>query len=246
MNNFITKCLKHILISFFWLSIWQFIYFNVNKEILLVSPFHVFARLKILLFEYDFWITVFFSLLRILTGYIIGITSALIIAVITKANKIIYDILHPVIVTVKSTPVASFIILTLVWIKSSYIPIFITVLMVMPIVWNNVYNGISNTDIKLLEMSKIFNFNIYKKIRFIYIPTIKPYFISSCITSLGLAWKSGIAAEIISLPHHSIGYKLYSAKLYINTADLFSWTIVIIVLSIILEKLISAILKKMS
>ena len=94
--------------------------------------------------------------------------------------------------------------------------------------------GIS--DRKILEMAKVFRVNLRRQIRYIYVSQVLPYFLSAFRLSLGMCWKAGVAAEVIGVPSGSIGEKLYNAKIYLNTPDLFAWTIVIIVISFVFEK----------
>lgn len=110
--------------------------------------------------------------------------------------------------------------------------------MVVPIVYTNILQGIHSTDEKLLEMAQVFGISGYKKLMAIYIPAVFPHFMSAISLGLGLCWKAGIAAEVIGKPTGSIGGKLYEAKLYLMTKELFAWTIVIIVISILFEKLV--------
>lgn len=138
---------------------------------------------------------------------------------------------------IKSTPVASFIILALVWLTGNYVPIFIGFLMVLPVIYSNVFQGIAQVDVKLLEMAKVFRMSRGKKLLKIYIPSVLPYFTAACRTALGLAWKAGVAAEVIGVTQNSIGRQLYYSKIYIETADLFAWTAVVILLSLSLEKI---------
>jgi NitT/TauT family transport system permease protein len=137
---------------------------------------------------------------------------------------------------IKSVPVASFIILCLIWLSSKSLSIFIGFLMVLPIVYTNMLHGIKSTDTKLLEMATLFRVGWGKKLKYIYLPHLKPYILSACSVSIGLAWKAGIAAEVIGIPDGSIGERLYEAKVYLSTADLFAWTAVIVVISVIFEK----------
>ena len=135
-----------------------------------------------------------------------------------------------------STPVASFIILCLIWIPSKNLSVFISFLMVLPVIYTNILEGIRQTDSKILEMAKVFQVNPERRIRYIYVSQVLPYFLSACRLSLGMCWKAGVAAEVIGVPSGSIGEKLYNAKIYLNTPDLFAWTIVIIVISFVFEK----------
>ena len=94
------------------------------------------------------------------------------------------------------------------------------------------------TDVRLVEMGRLFGISRWQIVKKIYVPSVLPQFLAACTTSLGFAWKSGVAAEIIALPKQSIGYRLYESKLRIETVDLFAWTLLIIVLSILLEWLL--------
>ena len=115
---------------------------------------------------------------------------------------------------------------------------FISFLTVIPIIWANITEGIKNVDAKLLEMAQVYNFTREMKLKKIYIPSLKPYMRSAVSTGAGFAFKSGIAAEVIGSPAFSIGRKLYESKIYLETSQLFAWTAIIIVLSIIFEKVL--------
>jgi NitT/TauT family transport system permease protein len=115
--------------------------------------------------------------------------------------------------------------------------------MVTPIVWGNVTSGIQKTDKRLLEMAHSYRFGSVKTVRRVYIPSVMPYFTAACTTGLGLAWKAGIAAEVLANTKLSIGGQIYNSKIYIETADLFAWTVVVIIMSVILEWLMMRFVK---
>ena len=138
--------------------------------------------------------------------------------------------------TVKSIPVASFIILVLIWVSPENLSVIISLLMVFPVIYTNVRDGIRSMDRKLTEMAELFAIPISYRIRYIYASQILPFFRAGCTLALGLCWKSGIAAEVIGLPENTIGENLYNAKIYLNTPDLFAWTLVIVVISVLFER----------
>ena len=226
------------------IGIWQVGAMALGKDILLVSPIATAQRLFELVFEPGFWGAVSFSFFRIVAGFILSVVVGIFLAAISSRFHIVEVILWPFITVIKSTPVASFIILCLIWLSSANLSVFIAFLMVLPIVYTNVLQGIKTTDKSLLEMAKVFRVKPHKTLMFIYLPHLKPFIISACSVSLGLSWKAGIAAEVIGIPTGSIGEKLYQAKVYLSTPDLFAWTVVIIVISIIFEKLFTIALKK--
>lgn len=227
-----------------WILIWQIISITIGQEILLVSPSSVVVRLIYLVKKYDFWRAIIFSLSRIVSGFLLALILGCILATIAHKAKFIGEFLEPLILVMKSTPIASFIILCLIWIPTKNLSILISFIMVFPIIYTNMYEGITRVDIKLLEMSNVFKIPLIKKIRYIYISQTMPYLKSACMVSLGLSWKSGIAAELIGKPVGSIGEALYQAKIYLDTGDVFAWTIVIICASMIFEKLFLYLLNK--
>lgn len=243
-NKKLKKAFIKLAVLLFWLGVWQGVFTAVNREILIVSPLQVLERLGELVVTAPFWKSVFVSFLRIIGGYISGVLAGSFFACLTSASAVLKELLYPVISLAKSTPVASFIILALVWIKKDYVPIFIVFLIVLPVVWANVCEGIENTDKTLLESAKVYDFGFLKTVRTVYFHSVLPTFAAGCTTALGLAWKSGVAAEVIAMPVFSIGYNLYRSKINIETADLFAWTAVVIVLSILLEKIIKRLLEK--
>ena len=107
----------------------------------------------------------------------------------------------------------------------------------VPMIYVNTLSGLEHTDRKLLEMALVFRMPLWKQVRYIYIPAVLPYLISGCRTALGMSWKSGVAAEVIGIPEGSIGEQLYYSKLYLDTAGLFAWTFVIIIVSAVFERI---------
>ena len=228
-----------------WLIVWQTVSSVVNKELLIASPVQVGLRLFELIKTQEFWLTTLRSLLKITEGYLLGVICGTLTAVLTAAVPFCYELFYPLISTVRATPVASFIILALVWLKRDNISVFICFLMVLPIVWANVTQGIVSVDKKLIEMARVYSFSKGKLLRLVYIPSVMPSFATGVTTALGLAWKAGIAAEVLSTPKGYIGTELYNSKVYLETADLFAWTVVVILLSFILEKLVVKLLEKL-
>lgn len=146
-------------------------------------------------------------------------------------------LLRPYVTTVQSVPVASFIVIALLWLSSRRLSIFISFLMVFPILYTNVVQGIRSADGDLLEMAQVFRVPWRRRLRYIYLPALRPYLTAGCRVGLGLCWKAGVAAEVIGVTAESLGGKLYDAKVYLAIADLFAWTAVIVFISAGFEKL---------
>ena len=228
----------------FWIIIWQILGLIVGNEIFLATPYNVLLKLLEMIKTLSFWSALLFSFIRIVLGFILGVLTGLILGGLAYKSRILKEILWSLISIIKAAPIVSFIILFLILISSRNLSVLISYLMVVPIIYTNVLKGFENADIKLLEMAKVFRIKSIKKILYIYVPSLFPFFYSGCQISLGLCWKSGVTAELIGTPTGSIGERLYQAKLYLNTGELFAWTFVIIIISILFEKIFLKSLKK--
>ena len=234
----VNRRLRKILALAFWLLVWQLCAMKVGKELILPSPFAVVRALAVLAGQTDFWLNTVTTIVRIISGYLLGVISAVILAVLTCRFEIADTLISPIIRVVRATPVASFIILALLWMGKSNVPVLMSMLMVIPVVWENITAQYKATDKNLIEMAKAYKLSDWKKLRYIYVPSAFPGFLSGCLTAMGLAWKSGIAAEVLSQPKAAIGSNLYYSKLYLETPELFAWTAVVVILSMVIEKLI--------
>lgn len=235
--------LSFVLVLVVWLLIWQVAYWRVGQDLLLASPLQVFQRLVGHMQQAAFWLTVLYSFLRIQAGFLLGLACGTALAIITVQVNFLRLFFSPAISAIRSTPVASFIILALVWMSNSKVVVFIVFLMVLPIIWANVAEGIEKTSSELLEMSRVFRLSQWEVIRYIYVPSVAPFFVTAATTGLGLGWKAGIAAEVLSRPPFSLGGKLYDAKIYLETADLLAYTMVVVLLSLALEKILMLIFR---
>lgn len=236
----VKSLLKNCIVLAFWLGLWQGLSLWVDSPLLLPSPGTVLARLAVLACTGAFWRTIAASLLRILLGTVAAVALGTVLAVACCRFSWLDALLSPLVTMVKSTPVASFIILLLIWIGRDVLPAVIVLLMVLPVVWGNVCAGIRSTDPLLLRTAKVFRFSPWRTLRRVYVPSVMPHFLSACRTSLGLAWKSGIAAEVLTVPALSMGKMLYESKLYLETVDLFAWTVAVILCSLLIEKVLMA------
>ena len=234
----IKKALKHALIVLFWIGVWQIISMVVNLELLLPSPHSTLKRLFELVLTKEYYLIILRSVIRVLIGTAVAVVLGVILGIASAKVRILHDFLSPLMTVIKAIPVASFIILLLLWIGADILPAVISLLIVLPIVWHNIETGIISTDKGLLEMAKVYRMSGWDKIRHIYAPSTLPYFTASLRSSLGLSWKAGIAAEVLAVPMLAIGTQIRDAKFYLETTDLFAWTLTVIILSLIIEKLI--------
>ena len=228
-----------LLVIAFWLAVWQGAAVAVGQELLLVTPGAVLLRLGELARTASFWGTIGYSFVRIVGGFLLAAVVGVLGAALASVSRIVDALTTPMVSAVRSTPVVSFIILVLIWADSSRLALIVSFLMVVPIIYSTVLEGIRNRDRSLLEVAAVFGVPLRRRLPAIDIPAVLPYFVAGCRIGIGLAWKSGVAAEVIGLPQGSIGERMYQAKIFLSTADLFAWTVVIIAISYGLERLVA-------
>lgn len=231
------KILK-ITVILFWVIVWQLLALLVDNDILLVSPWQTMCALCGLLGKGLFWQTVIMSLSRIGAGFLLGVAVALLLANFSKKYVWAEALLSPVMTLCKAVPIAVFVVLLLIWWGSSFLAVAVGFLIVLPNIYMNTLEGLKNTDKKLLEMAQVFQLAARTRFFYIYRPALKPFLSSSLKLSLGMCWKSGVAAEVIGTPVFSIGEQLYMSKIHLDTAGVFAWAVVIVVLSAAFERVV--------
>lgn len=227
------------------LIFWQLAAMTIHQNIVLVTPIAVAKRMATIWQVEGFATSIWFTFYHIVAGFFLGLLLGLILATLAAKWSWIETLLWPFMVTVKTVPVASFVIIGLIWLSSKNLSILISFLVVLPVVYQNMLTGIRSVDPKLMEMATVFRMPWYKRLQYIVLPNVKPYLVTACSITTGMAWKAGVAAEIIGVPKHSIGQMLYYAKIYIDTDDLLAWTVIIVILSVAFEKLFMLALRKL-
>ncbi len=238
------RTLRKIIILIFWLALWQAAALLVHNVILLAGPVESFASLLRLCVTAQFWRSIFTTLIHIAVGFLAGFAAGILLGSLAYRFSLLDEFLQPVVSLIKSIPVASFVIMALIWVGSKSLSTLIAFLVAFPTIYINTKSGLESTDVRLIEMASVFSVGFWDKVRCIYVPALIPYLVSACETALGMSWKGGIAAEVIGIPAHSIGERLYMAKIYLETGDVFAWTFVIILLSAAMEKIVITLLKK--
>lgn len=208
----------------------------VNQPLYMPSPAETFSSLGMLIATEDFWLSVGYTFYRVALGLVISFILGIILAFFASKIVVLERLLRPLMATVKSTPVMSVIMLSLVWFSSSFVPAFSCILLCLPIFYTNTLSGINSVDKSLLEMALIFKVRHRRVIQEIVIPSVLPHIYSALAVCLGFSWKSVVAAEVLSSPKYSMGFNMYATKLYLDTPALFAWTLTIIIISLIVEK----------
>ena len=244
MNGMGKNLLKYAIPPVFWLGVWQLAAWAVGRELLLPGPLAVGARLLELARTADFWLSAGATLWRVFLGLFWGTLLGGALAFLTRFSPWADAVVSPAVRVVRATPVVSFILLVYLWVARGAIPWVISGLMVLPVVWGALCAGLDNMDEKLLELARAYRFSRLKTLWLVCLPALRPQFAAGLLTAFGLAWKSGVAAEVLCPPARAIGSRIQQAKLGLETADLFAWTLAIVALSLALEELLRRGLRK--
>ena len=230
---------------FIALAVWQLLAVSIDSKILLVGPVEVLERLGTIWQMENFWPSIWFTFYHIVLGFLLGLAAGVLLAALSARSRLAETLLWPFMATIKSVPVASFIVICLIWLSAKNVSVFISFLVVMPVVYGNMLSGIRAVDGNLLEMARVFRMPAGRKLKYVYLPELRPFIMSACGTALGMSWKAGVAAEIIGTPDGSIGKQLYYAKIWLDTDDLLCWTVIIVICSVAFEKLFLALVRGM-
>lgn len=220
----------------FWLLCWLVLALLFAKPLLLPTPLAVLRKLGELAMTAHFWQMLGLSLLRIAAGIAAAIAAGALMAALTVRFSLVHHLFSPLLSLLKSTPVASVIFLLMLFMGRNTVPLFIAFAMALPIVWSNLREGLLQVDKKLFEMATVFGVPRTKKLTGILLPEIRPYFMAACRAAISLAWKAGVAAEVLAVPERSIGRAIYESRLYLLTEELFAYTLTVIVISALLEQ----------
>lgn len=238
------KLIKRVSVTVFWLAVWQAVSLAVNESLIIVSPFDTLVRMFELSREGYFYKAVGTSFLNIGIGFICASALGTLLAVLSRIFRFVYELLSPLFAVIKATPVASFTLILFFWgIRGKNLSVWISLIMVLPVIFFAVYEGIGAADNKLLEMAKVYKVNKARQIREIYLPAAMPSVTSALSVAIGFAWKSGVAAEVIAIADGSVGGLLYDAKLFLESKDLFAITATVIIISKLSEWLTVKLLK---
>ena len=239
-----SKRFKQLGVVGFWLMVWELASLATANHLLLVGPGATLYSFSTLVQSQLFWYSVGRSLIRVLLGFGLSLWVGVGFAVLSYRWQWFYTLMLPVFSVIKSIPVASFVILAIFWVGSAGLSVFISFITVLPMIYFSSYQGLTQTDTQLLEMTRTLQVSALKTTRYVYLPQLLPYLASAVVTGFGFAWKSGIAAELIGTAQHTIGFNLHMARIFLQTADLFAWTLSIVLLCYVMEQLFALMFRR--
>ena len=228
----------------FWLAIWQLLDVIIDNRLVLAGPIRVAQALVEQIGQPDFWVICGASFGRIALGFLLSFVVGFLLALMSCRHRLFRDFVDPIISLLRTIPVASFIILLLIWVGNQALTVFLAFFIVLPLIYTNMVTGFESVDRQMLEMARVYGLSRWRTFLYIYRPAFMPFLMSSTKISLGMTWKSGIMAEVLATPKPSIGKEMATARTFLATPDLLAWTVVVMVLSFLFEKAFMELLKR--
>ncbi len=228
----------------FWLIIWQLLAIAVGNTLLLPSPVETLAALRKLVVMKSFYFDVGWTIFRCILAMLLSFALGVIFAWASYKKELVRSLTAIPVSFFKAVPVMAVVIYLILLMQSNWVAVAACFLMCFPIVYTNVLAGLDAVSNEFLELAQIYRLSTMQSVKLIYIPSIMSYIKSAVKLIAGLSWKAVVAAEVLSIPNYSLGYGMMNAKYYLETPTLFAYVIVIIVLSMGMEKLINLWLSK--
>ncbi len=239
MGNKLLSLIKNILLPLvFFLALYWLVAVLVKNPLILPEPPAIVGALLSLLLTADYWMALLMTLLRVLLGLFLGTAVGALLGASLFLVPGIGSLVRPLLTVIRATPVASFVVLAWSFTGSHLLPVLIATLMVIPIVADALVRGLSAQDSELLEVAELYSLSPWRRFCVLRFPAALPHFMGAVSSSMGFAWKAGIAAEVLVATARSIGKEVYYAKLYLETPALWAYTLTIVAVSILLEFLV--------
>jgi NitT/TauT family transport system permease protein len=223
---------------FFLIGLWKVGATIIDSELILPSPEKTAIAVGRLFIDHEFLPIVGSTILRGLTGFFISFLLAVVLGIAAGINESFYAFLRPILVTIRSTPVISLILLALIWFDVNQVPVFIALLTMFPFICTNIIDGIRDINQKLIVMAKVYRVKTRNIIKDIYLPAISPFVFSGISSAMGFGWRAIIIGEVLSQPKYGIGTFMQNAQTYLLVDKVIAWTVIAIALSYLFEHLI--------
>lgn len=230
------KVLGSAAIVALWVAVWQVASMLVGNGLLLAGPAETLGVLCSLVGRGAFWSAVSFSFARIAAGFLVAFLLALALAALVHAHPLVRAALRPPLMAFKSAPVVCLVVLLLIWFGSRNVAAASVFLVAFPAVYFSALESLDRLDPRLDEALRVNGVGRGRRVLAFVWPAMLPFLRATSETMVGMSWKAGVAAELIGIPLGSIGERIYQSKLLLDTASLFAWTLVVVLLSFACER----------
>jgi hypothetical protein len=230
--------MKRFGVIVFWIVVWHVLDMVIHNRLVIAGPISVVASLCTEAAKPGFWIIALASFGRIALGFMLSCCAGILLSAAAYKVAVVRAFLDPLVSLLRTIPVVAIIIMLLIWVGNQLLTIYLSFLIVFPLIYINMLAGFESVDYKMLEFARVYRLSPWRTFVYIYRPAFMPFLSSACKMALGMSWKSGIMAEVLANPIPSIGREMAISRTFLNTPKLFAWTVVVMILSWLFEKLV--------
>ncbi len=173
--------------------------------------------------------------LSLLGAALLGLSAGLAAGLVPS----VYRFMRPVVTVLRTVPVISIVVIILIIFGFDATPYLITFLMIFPLLFQAAAEGVRRIDPELVDVYRLEDDNIWRGLRYCYLPLIAPDIRTAFLQSAGLGVKVLVMAEYLSQTQSSIGNALYLAKVNLDFAKVFAWTILLVLMAAGIEAVIN-------
>lgn len=219
------------------LILWAILSKN-QPEILLPSPrqtWHAFLKLLTsgtLLSELGR------TLYRSATGVLLAMAVGIIWGTINGLSTWAASISRPTLSSLMAIPPVIIVALGLIWFGAGNAATrLVIVLVALPLMVITVQESVRNVDADLIEMASVFELSRMETLRHVVAPGIASPVLAATSVTVGQAIRVAVMAELLAAAN-GVGAEISLARTNLATADLFAWTVSLVIMVIALETFI--------
>lgn len=231
----------------FFLAVWWIISLCVDtNSIILPSPIETFKEAFRLMGDPYTYICLGKSLLRMLIGFLISFVIAAILSLIVNGNEKRYQFFAPTMTFMKAVPTVALVFLFIVISGAEDAPIFVVVLIALPIIYEAMVSGLKSPDRSIIEAAKVDGANEISTLFKIKVPIALPYIIVGVVSSFSLSFKVEIMSEVVTgFTKNGLGSLIKATQVSdpTNMITIFGYSLIAVVAMLIITLVID-ILKK--
>ena len=237
------KYLRTVSSIFAIAALWTFLSYSMGEK-LFPSLAETFTALLRLFLEADASRQILITFFRVVSGLVLGCLLAVLPAIICGRRKTVMDLFSPIVFAAQGCPTIIWVSLVLIWAGAgSVVPITAIILVVFPIFFFNIAQGISSIDARLFLMARLYKLSPRRILGDILCPGVYPSLSAALSYSLGVSWRVAVTAEFIS-SSSGIGAQVYWAYRKLQIPELFAWTLFLVAIGVSVDFWIASPLRR--
>lgn len=235
-----------IISPLFFFMLWYIISRIINAPLILPYPHVVALRLIEISKTQLFWLSFGATVFRVFAAFVISFILGFFTGLFSADYSIVQNLLSFPLNVIRSTPLVAFILLALFWFKSGSVPVFVAVLMALPVMITASEKGFAKNSENQEKLFKAncYGFTGFKAFWYIRLPSAMPSLLSAAESSFGLCWKVVAAGEVLSIPRNAAGSLMQKAQVHLETADVLAVTFTLVIISFVCQKLVVYFIKR--